>query len=157
MCIRDSGKAVHDLRLDLHAELGAALRLLGRTSVGHESGGCSLLGGVGEYTGALDLRLAEKIAQLFKFRFALAGETRDERRAQYQTGDPLAQLFEERADLLSRAAAVHAAEDRIVDVLDRDIKILDDFILGCDLVDELVVDKLGIEIVQTYPAEIEFT
>ena len=58
-------------------------------------------------------------------------------------GFKLVKLFEERADLLARAAAVHAAEDRIVDVLDRDIKILDDLILGCDLVDELVVDGSG--------------
>ena len=42
-------------------------------------------------------------------------------------------------------------------MLDRDIKILDDLILGCDLVDELVVDELGVEIVQTHPAKIKFT
>ena len=70
--------------------LCAALRLLARTSVGHESGGRSLLGGVGKYAGAFDFRLAEKIAQLFKLRLALAGETRDERRAQHKTRNPLA-------------------------------------------------------------------
>ena len=151
------GKAVHDLRLDLHAQLCAALRLLGRTSVGHNGGGRSLLGGVGKYAGAFDFRLAEEFAQLFKFRLALAGKPCDERCAQHKPRNALAQLLEERADLFARAAAVHAAKDGVVDVLDRDIKILDDLILRCDLVDEFVVDELGVEIVQTHPAEIKFT
>ena len=92
-------------------------------------------------------RLTQPDAQLLKFRLALAGESRDEARAQHKARDARTQLLQQGADLVTGAVTVHAAENVVVDVLDGDVEILDDLILIRDEVDELVVHDLGVEVV----------
>ena len=100
-------KLVHDLRLDIHAQLRAPLCLLAGTSVRHPFGPGAFLGGVGENSRPLDPGLPQECAELLKFRLALAGKPGDQTRAEHQPGDPLPELFEQSADLASRTAAVH--------------------------------------------------
>ena len=145
-------EVLHDRGLELEDQIGAALGFL-IIHMLHLRGGGPFLGGEGEDADALDTGLLEKFAQLIKFGLSLAGEPRDQTRAQHQTGDALAQRFEEPADVRARAAAVHALEDRIVDVLDGDVQILDDFGIVRDLVDELLVKLVHIQIVKPQPLD----
>ena len=144
---------VHDAGLQLEDEIGAALGLVRLAAVGHHGGGRPLLGGEREHAHALEPHLAQPGAQLLKLGIALAGQARDEARAQHKTRNARAQLLQQRADLVAGAVAVHAAENVVVDVLDGDVEILDDLVLICDEVDELVVDDLGVEVVQADPAD----
>ncbi len=119
----------------------------------HGGGGRPLLGGEGEDADALNARLLQEGAELFKLLFALAGKPRDEARAEHQPRDALAQSAKQRADLVPGAAPVHALQDCVIDVLDGDIQIFDDLIVLRDLVDQLVVELIGVEVVEPDPLD----
>ena len=101
------------------------------------------------------LRFAQEIAQLVELLLALAGQSRDDGRAQHEAGDALAELIKQGAEVFLVAAAVHLLEDLIVAVLERNVEVFQNFVLAGDHVDQAVVDPLGIEVVQADPMEIE--
>ena len=114
-----------------------------------------LLGGIGKHARAQQLLLAQEIAQLVELLLALAGQSRDDGRAQHEAGDALAELIEQGAEVFLVAAAVHLLEDLIVAVLERNVEVFQNFVLAGDHVDQAVVDPLGIEVVQADPMEVE--
>ena len=143
-------KRVHDGLLQLQNQIRAAPRLR-FVDVLHLRRGGTLLGGEGEDAGALDLRLAQKCAQLLEFRLALTGQARNQARAQHETRDAPAQRAKQGADLPAGAPAVHLFQDAVVDVLDRDIQILHDLVVARDLVNQLLVELVGVEVVEPDP------
>ena len=143
-----------DGRIYFSAPLGAAGRLVGVDAL-HLRRARPLLGGIGKHARAQQLLLAQEIAQLVELLLALAGQARDDGRAQHEAGDALAELIEQGAEVFLVAAAVHLLEDLIVAVLERNVKVFQNFVLAGDHVDQAVVDPLGIEVVQADPMEIE--
>ena len=145
---------VDDLALNVHDPLGAAGRLVGVDAL-HLCRARPLLGGIGKHARAQQLLLAQEIAQLVELLLALAGQARDDGRAQHEAGNALAELIEQGAEVFLVAAAVHLLEDLIVAVLERNVEVFQNFVLAGDHVDQAVVDPLGIEVVQADPMEVE--
>ena len=141
---------VHDGGLKLHDQIGPALGLR-LVHMGHGGCRCALLGGEGEHAHPLNAGLLQKIAQLLKFRLPLAGQTGNQAGAQHQTGDALPQGLKKAPDLPAGAPAVHGLQDAVVDMLDGDIQIFDDLVIGGDLVNQLVVKLVGVQVVETDP------
>ena len=48
---------------------------------------------------------------------------------------------------------VHAAEYLVIDVLDGDIQVFDDFIIAGDFINQFVIELVGVEIVQANPSD----
>lgn len=119
--------------------------------IGIGGGQAARLRGIGEDPGAFQAEFMEELAQRLEILLGLAGEAGDEAGPQDQAGDPLAQLAEEVAGLLSAAPAVHGLEHMVADVLDGNVQIFDDLRLVGDHVNELVADLIGVEIVQPDP------
>ena len=118
---------VHDAGLDLGDHVRALPGDLG-IRIFHLCRARALLRGERKRTDALELVFLQKVTELGKFRLALAGKAGDKARAEHKAWDLAAELGKQLLDVFAVAAAVHAAEDIVVDVLDRDIKILDDLI-----------------------------
>ena len=113
----------------------------------HRRGLRPLLGREREHARALDLLLAQEVAELFELLLPLAGKTGDDRCPQHKARDARAQVVENLADTLFRVAAVHCLQDVVVAVLNGDIEIRHDLLFLRDRVDELIGDVIGIEVV----------
>ena len=137
---------IDDIALHVDQKLRAAPGFLGG-NVLHRRGLRPLFGGEGEHARALDLFLAQKVAELFELRLALAGESCDDGGAQHKAGDAFTQVAESLADALFCVAAVHRLQNGVVAVLDGDIEIRHDLLFLRDRVDELIGDVIGIEVV----------
>ena len=57
------------------------------------------------------------------------------------------------ADFLLAAPAVHSLQNRVADMLERDVQIFADFLLFLDQLDQAVGYAVGIGIEQAYPAQ----
>ena len=90
------------------------------------------------YVNELMERRALPEAEAESIRLSLTGKAGDKARAEHKAWDLAAELGEQLLDVFAVAAAVHAAEDIVVDVLDRDIQILDDLRLVRQHVDQLL-------------------
>ena len=128
---------VHDAGLDLGDHVRALPGDLG-IRIFHLCRARALLRGERKRTDALELVFLQKVTELGKFRLALAGKAGDKARAEHKAWDLAAELGEQLLDVFAVAAAVHAAEDIVVDVLDRDIQILDDLRLVRQHVNQLL-------------------
>ena len=128
---------IHYARLNIHDEVCAALSLLKRNMLHFRCRG-ALLRGERKRTDALELVFLQKVTELGKFRLALAGKAGDKARAEHKAWDLAAELGKQLLDVFAVSAAVHAAEDIVVDVLDRDIQILDDLRLVRQHVNQLL-------------------
>ena len=92
----------------------------------------------------LNTRRPEKIAQLLELGLTLAGQAADQRGAQHQTGEPRTQLIQQGHNLRLAATAVHGPQNAVVDMLEGDIDITEDLRLGCDDVNQRVIQLVGV-------------
>lgn len=106
-----------------------------------------------EHPCPLYLRLAQELAELLEFGFALAGQSGYEARPEHYPRYALAQPFEQRPYARARIPPVHAFEDAVVYVLDRYIDVFDYLLLRGDDLYEFFVQLVGVEVVQAYPAQ----
>ena len=142
-----------DLALDLHELLLARTGDRGIDAVRQHRRRRARLDRVRERAGAIELRLGDELAQLVELGVGLAGVTDDERRAQHDVVDALAQLLHELARHAPRVTAAHALQHRVADVLERDVDVLDDLRLARDRVDQIVVERARERVVETDPLD----
>ncbi len=135
----------HALTPDLRLLLGAAVR--------HFGGGGALLRGIGKNARARQLLLAQELLQLLQLRLPLAGQPNDQARADGNAGNARAQFAKKLCDRGLRLPPAHGLENGIVYVLDGDVKIAHDLLLARDQIDQLIIDLIGIQIVQTDPLD----
>src|SRR5207248_11536874 len=119
-------------------------------------GGRSFLAPELEDADALESHLFHEFAQLFELRVGLAGKTDDEAGAEDEIGYPLAKLLDELAQEGGVATALHAAQHRIADVLERHVEIAGQVGLRRERVDELVGKISRIGVVEAQPADGKF-
>ena len=142
---------IQNMLLQTAQHIGALICGVLIAAVGHFAGGSTFFGGIGENACTFDFSLPKELTKLLKFCLALAGVTDNKAGADNKTGDAFPELFEKLSIALAAAAAVHAAEHFGVDMLDGDIQIFDNFGVGCNLVNKLIVYLVGVEIVETEP------
>ena len=141
---------IHYACLNIHDEVCAALSLLKRNMLHFRCRG-ALLRGEGENAGALDLGFEQEAAQLLKLILALAWQTGNKACAQNKSGDTAAQSFKQCAYIVARAVPVHGFQDLVIYMLDGYVQIFYYLGIGCDLVDKLIVELIGIGVMQAYP------
>ena len=103
-----------------------------------------LLRRVGENAGTLDTNLAQETAKLIENLLRFKGKAGDDTRSQDKARDARAQLCKKRGKVFFVTTAVHRAKDGVIAVLDGDIEVFEDLLLGRDHVDEVVCDLVGV-------------
>ena len=117
----------------------------------HFGGLGALLRGEGERPRPLQPNLLEEIKQLLEFFLSLAGKAGDQTGADHKSGNLRPQLFEQLPQERTVAPAVHQLQNMIVAVLNGDVQIFHDFGFLCHHPDEIIIDFIGIDIVNANP------
>ena len=89
--------------------------------------------------------------ELFELFVGLAGEARHDRRANDHVRHSLPDLPDERLKGLSVTGAMHAAQDRLVRVLQRDVEVVADFRVGRHDVEQFIADAFGVTVQEADP------
>ena len=89
--------------------------------------------------------------EFFELFIGLAGEARHDRRANDHVRHSLPDLPDERLKGLSVTGAMHAAQDRLVRVLQRDVEVVADFRVGRHDVEQFIADAFGVTVEEADP------
>ena len=108
---------------------------------------------IGKATGAVDLRFAYKVQQMFKLGFGLAREARDKGTANHQLGAGFAPGGDTLQVALATGRALHALEHIGVAVLQRHIEVGQHAALRHQR-QQFVHRGVGVDIVQAHPCAI---
>ena len=137
--------------LQRHRAVPAGLLHLGGNLVGHLGGARAFFLRVAEDAEALELRLADEVAQFVDVGLGFAGEADDEGRAQRDAGDAGADALDEVADVGAARLALHRVEHVVADVLQRHVDVAGDLRALGDGPDELVAPVRRMRVEQADP------
>ena len=133
--------------------VGAALLGFLVELVGHLRGHGVFLGRVGKAAQAVKFDGLDEVAQLGVLLLGLAGEARDQRGAQRDTGDGSPQPGDGILDLLAAATAVHRFQHGVVAVLDGQVKIGHDLGVADEGRNKFIADTFRIGVQHANPAD----
>ena len=119
----------------------------------HEGCRRAVFAGIGEDADIVEFRFLDEITEFLEFFFRFAREADDERRAQGQLAAVTAELLHEAAHIGFGIAAVHALQDGLGNVLERQVDVGTDFFFLDDEVHQFIRKVVGIEIEQADPAD----
>ena len=108
---------------------------------------------VGEHADVVERVVAEKRAQLVDIGLGFAGEADDERGAERDAGDPLANAREEPVVGLARAGALHALEHGVRRMLQRQIDVVADLVALRHRRERVFVNRRRVQIEEADPLE----
>ena len=114
----------------------------------------TLLSGVWEAAQAVKFHVTDKISQAVKLLDSLCGEACDKGSSQDNSGNLFTYLLYKRPESLLIAGTVHLFQDILIAVLNGHIYVLDDLVLSCHNVQQLVGNALGIAVQHSYPLEL---
>ena len=117
----------------------------------HATGRCFRLVRIGKHAQGVELEIADEPRQLIELRSRLAGESRDHRRANVNARNAIAQPGQQILGLLPVDTPVHRLQNAVVNVLERNINILNDVLALRDRVNHGLGQDRRIYIHQPQP------
>ena len=120
----------------------------------HLGGRGSLFRGKGKGTDPFQPQLPQELTELLELLLTLTGKTGNDAGADYQSGNPAAELGEQTAQKFSVSPTVHQLQNLAVAVLNGNVQILDNFRLLCHDIHQLIVNFIRIDIVHTDPFQL---
>jgi hypothetical protein len=141
-----------DLVLQL-AQFGEPLAHQGGIDAAVEVGGIgAVLAAVGEEAAPVELRLLDEVEELVVVGFGLAGIPDDEVAAERRVGFALTDLRDSIEESLPVAPAAHPAQQRLADVLQREVEVRHARV--ADRIDQVVAQVARVQVQQPHPIDL---